>query len=154
MVIVINNQGIVKKASRGRSRSPAITTIFAIYRGRSFKCLYDRKVFFRSRLNISLEIQWLIQVPLTKVGELCSIQPATLFNSLLLLLLFYTPWKHKKTFRFSDVFRGYRKATPGYNGLIKDFRACVGNSWPYLLSSETEKRNKKLISLRNSFWVN
>ena len=30
--------------------------------------------------------------------------------------LFYTPWKHQKTFRFS-VFRGYRKATPGCNGL-------------------------------------
>ena len=88
MVIVINNQGIVKKASRGRSRSPAITTIFAIYRGRSFKCLYDRKAFFRSRLNISLEIQWLIQVPLTKVGELCSIQPATLFNSLQSIVAF------------------------------------------------------------------
>ena len=33
------------------------------------------------------------------------------------VLLFYTPWKHQKTFRFSDVFRGYRKATPGCNGL-------------------------------------
>ena len=28
-------------------------------------------------------------------------------------LSFYTPWKHT----FSDVFRGYRKATPGCNGL-------------------------------------
>ena len=25
------------------------------------------------------------------------------------VLLFYTPWKHEKTCRFSDVFRGYRK---------------------------------------------
>ena len=33
------------------------------------------------------------------------------------MLLFYTPWKHQKTFSFSDVFRGYRKATPGCNGL-------------------------------------
>ena len=33
------------------------------------------------------------------------------------VLLFYTPRKHQKTFRFSDVFRGYRKATPGCNGL-------------------------------------
>ena len=32
-------------------------------------------------------------------------------------LFFYTTWKHQKTFRFSDVFRGYRKATPGCNGL-------------------------------------
>ena len=33
------------------------------------------------------------------------------------VLLFYTPWKHQKTFRFSDVLRGYIKATPGCNGL-------------------------------------
>ena len=34
------------------------------------------------------------------------------------VLLIYTPWKHQKTFKFSDVFRGYRKATPDCNGLI------------------------------------
>ena len=34
-----------------------------------------------------------------------------------LVLLFYIPWKHQKKFRFSDVFRRYRKATPGCNGL-------------------------------------
>ena len=33
------------------------------------------------------------------------------------VLLFYTPWKHQKTFRFSGVFRGYRKATPVCYGL-------------------------------------
>ena len=33
------------------------------------------------------------------------------------VLLFYTPWKHQKTFRFSDVYRGYRKATLGCNGI-------------------------------------
>ena len=32
-----------------------------------------------------------------------------------LVLLFYTPWKHQKTFR-SSVFRGYRKETLGCNG--------------------------------------
>ena len=31
------------------------------------------------------------------------------------VLLFYTPWKYQKT--FSDVFRGYGKATSGCNGL-------------------------------------
>ena len=35
------------------------------------------------------------------------------------MLLFYTPGKHQKTFRFSDVFKWYGKATPGCNGLIK-----------------------------------
>ena len=40
-----------------------------------------------------------------------------------LVLLIYNPWKHQKTFRFSDAFRGYRKATVGCNGLntIKQF---------------------------------
>ena len=33
------------------------------------------------------------------------------------MLLFHAPRKHQKTFRFSDVFGGYRKATPGCNGL-------------------------------------
>ena len=33
------------------------------------------------------------------------------------VLLFYNPLKHLKNFRFSEVFRGYRKATPGLNGL-------------------------------------
>ena len=36
------------------------------------------------------------------------------------MLLSYTPWKHQKTFRFSDIFRGYRKATLGCNGLKKN----------------------------------
>ena len=33
------------------------------------------------------------------------------------VLLFYTLWKHQKTFRFPGVFRGYRKPTPGCNKL-------------------------------------
>ena len=46
----------------------------------------------------------------------------TLFNCLTHyrpVLLFYTSWKHQKTSRFSDVFRGYRKAAPGCNWLIQ-----------------------------------
>ena len=34
-----------------------------------------------------------------------------------LVLLFNTPWKHKKTFRFSNVVRECRKATLGCKGL-------------------------------------
>ena len=34
------------------------------------------------------------------------------------VLLIYTHWKHQKTQRFSDVFRGYRLTTPGCNRLI------------------------------------
>ena len=73
------------------------------------------------------------------------------------LLLFYTPWKHQKTF----VFRGHRKATPGCNGLNKfisfyfprnHFRGNISqliclileakfgnnpNSWPYLKTEST-----------------
>ena len=37
----------------------------------------------------------------------------------------YTPWKHQKSFRFSDVFRGYRKATPGCNGLKAIFSSYI-----------------------------
>ena len=32
---------------------------------------------------------------------------------------FSTPWKHQKTVRFSDVFRGQRKGALGTNGLRK-----------------------------------
>ena len=32
---------------------------------------------------------------------------------------FSNPWKHKKTFQFSDAFRGYRKGALGMNGLNK-----------------------------------
>ena len=43
---------------------------------------------------------------------------------------FLTPWKHQKTVRFSDVFRGYRKDALGTNRLIKsDLRFC-NNSNP------------------------
>ena len=35
------------------------------------------------------------------------------------VLLFYNPWIHQKTWRFSDFFRGYKKATPGCNGLVR-----------------------------------
>ena len=38
------------------------------------------------------------------------------------VLLFYIPWKHQKSFGFSDVFRGYRKANPGCNELKTRFR--------------------------------
>ena len=46
------------------------------------------------------------------------ISPVTLPNYIP-ILLFYTPWKHQKTFRFTDVFREYRNATPSCNGLSK-----------------------------------
>ena len=31
------------------------------------------------------------------------------------------PWKHQKTFRFFDVFKGYRQATPGCNFFKNNF---------------------------------
>ena len=40
------------------------------------------------------------------------------------LLLFYA-WKHQKNYRFSDVFRGYRKATLDCNGL-SSFKKLAG----------------------------
>ena len=41
------------------------------------------------------------------------------------VLLFYTHWKYQITFRFSDVFSGYRKATPGFNCLTL---TCLSNN--------------------------
>ena len=39
---------------------------------------------------------------------------------------FSTPWKHQKTLRFSDVFRGQRKGALGTNGL----RCTARQGWP------------------------
>ena len=55
------------------------------------------------------------------------------------VLLFYTHWKHQETFRFSDIFMGYRKATLGCNGLMKIryLRGCyVVTFCPLLLPSK------------------
>ena len=48
------------------------------------------------------------------------------------VLLFYIPSKHQETFRFPDVFRGYRKATPGCNGLNKPGLQVILNLFQYL----------------------
>ena len=55
------------------------------------------------------------------------------------MLLFYTLWKHQKTFRFSDVFRGYRKAAPGCNGLSK--------------TGILMKLTKNLVTVVSSLWT-
>ena len=43
----------------------------------------------------------------------------------------FTPWKHQKTFRLSDVFRGYGNATLGWNGLtsLEASQSDVINIW-------------------------
>ena len=56
------------------------------------------------------------------------------------MLLFCTPWKHQKGFRFSDVFREYRKATLGCNGLM-------GNSNQYFVNRTSQDDCKELHSL-------
>ena len=54
----------------------------------------------------------------------------------------YTPWKHQKTLRFSDIFRGYRSGTLVENGLIKTyFRSNRG--WLIDLLLTSEPRNVK-----------
>ena len=59
---------------------------------------------------------WKIKI----IGKLsCSILIAVTSAYYSRVLLFYTTWKHRKTFRFSDVFRRCRKATPDYFGLSK-----------------------------------
>ena len=47
-------------------------------------------------------------IPLVSFYSLNPLQPG---------VAYYNPLKHQKTFRFSDVFRGYRKTTPVCNGL-------------------------------------
>ena len=57
-------------------------------------------------------------------------------NILQPVVLIYTPWKYQKTFRFSGVFRWYRKATPGRGGLtdvahfFKKINSCLMQTFP------------------------
>ena len=46
-------------------------------------------------------------------------------NDSFLIWKFDTPWKHQKTVRFSDVFRGERKCALGKNGLTQDISHSV-----------------------------
>ena len=65
------------------------------------------------------------------------------------VLLFYTPWIHQKTFRFCDVFRGYRKAIPGCNGfnLRLQKHKELKNCWKLCLSFfwQIETRPEKQV---------
>ena len=49
---------------------------------------------------------------------------------------FSTPWKHQKTFRYSDVFKGLRKSALRTNGLtrlsVKNSRANTTEDWSLL----------------------
>ena len=49
-----------------------------------------------------------LQISFLILSELNPLQPS---------VAFLYPLKNQKTFSFYDVFRKYRKATPGYNGL-------------------------------------
>ena len=91
-----------------RHSMEALITVLSIF--------YKQK-YFRRTCHI-FDISWKIGTwTWCKVtGRHCKYFPLTHYSP---MLLFYTPWKHRKTKRFSDVFRGYRKATPGCNGLNK-----------------------------------
>ena len=58
-----------------------------------------------------------------------------------------TPWKHQKTFRFSDVFRGYRKGALGTNGLKYGYCVMVIGKWFWRCSD----CNGGSVACRN-FW--
>ena len=56
---------------------------------------------------------------------------------LFLMYPFYTPWKHRKTLWFSDVFRGYRNGALGINELIIFWKTLITRSllvekWKFL----------------------
>ena len=100
---------------------------FSIYS--SSRCLH-KKAWANFQLSMSFSLPVYLQTYLYeyKQGfELSSNKPLKIVVVSLLLtqilpgVAFYTPWKHQKTWRFSDIFRGYRKATPGCNGLMFSF---------------------------------
>ena len=56
---------------------------------------------------------------------------------------FSTPWKHPKTVRFSDIFRGYRKGALGTNGLTSGERGGSLESDPKLARGLKKRRKSK-----------
>ena len=69
------------------------------------------------------------------------------------VLLFYTPWKYQKTERFSDVFRGYRKATPSCNGLNQVLKFTEGflTDRFYVTKSIKSARHSAIFKSQNEF---
>ena len=66
---------------------------------------------------------------------------------------FSTLWKHQKTLRFSDVFRGYRKGALGTNGLSPSVCLSMSEYWPdhgWILLNAPEYIWKSLNKL---FWL-
>ena len=60
------------------------------------------------------------------------------------VLLCCTSWKHKKTLRFSNVFRGYRKATPGCNWLNSEEENKIWLQW----KSKSSHRSCKICGIK------
>ena len=66
--------------------------------------------------SVNQKLNALFRVSANMNSNKCKLLINSFINPLNLVLLFYTPWKHQKTFRFFDVFEVYRKAIPGCNG--------------------------------------
>ena len=62
---------------------------------------FPRITFLTEHLRWFL-LKWLQKLGFTWLGYPC-------WTHFFLMLHFYTPWKHKKTLRFIDVFRAYEK---------------------------------------------
>ena len=74
---------------------------------------------------------------------------------------FSTSWKHQKTLRFSDVFRGHRKSALGTNGLIflvnsksllkslilNGIYNSKQNTWNKVKASRKISQNQKILIL-------
>ena len=73
------------------------------------------------------------------------LQPAVAF--------LYLPRKPQRTFRFSDVFRGYGKATPGCNGLNMQcsIHSCCHEKWRLLSENLLFLVLSELLSLPNKW---
>ena len=63
------------------------------------------------------------------------------------VLLICTPWKDHKTYRFSDVFRGYRWAPPGCNGLAAHETDDADLQYNEFVDSECSKYREKFVTV-------
>ena len=87
-----------------------------------FKYIFFKaaNVFWEWSLKKRMQKVLAVMIKLWNVKKLLESCILTHYNP---MLLFYIPWKHH--LRFFDVFRGYRKATPGCNGLIITFPQVI-----------------------------
>ena len=99
-----------------RTAINAKISVFVIWNLWKFQCLFETN-WYSWYSNINL-IKLLTKDFCYLDNRIIEVWCLTHHN---LVLLLYTPWKNQKNFRFSSVFRRFRKATPGCNGLMRNY---------------------------------